>query len=284
MEEARSPRRARRRAWRPWALLGGMVVLSGGGGVLAASSISALEARNAQLEQEANESEARVAELQALRVSMERRLRVLEQQQQGATSLPGDLRKARELGTQMVRRETARLNLTAKLKEELTRGDAWLDAIGTEALRLELSERLLFEPGQSNLTPRGTEVLARAGAVLAAVEGHTVEVAAHTDELPVPAEAETEGTSWELSTARAATVVRALHEGPARLAQERLSATGHASFRPVVPSDSPVNRLRNRRVTLMLRPLPEAVPAPATPPSPPAAAPALQASKKTAQR
>ena len=281
MEEARSARRVRRQAWRPWALLGGVVALSGAGGVLAVNSLSALETRNAQLEQEANESEARVAELQALRVSMERRLRVLEQQQQGAGSLPVDPRKAREQNAQMMRRETARLNLTSALKDELTRGDAWLDTLGTESLRLELSERLLFEPGQSGLTPRGTEVLGRAGSVLAAVERHAVEVAAHTDERPQSSEGEAGETSWELSTARAAAVVRALHEGPGKLAPERLSATGHASFRPVVPSDSPVNRLRNRRVTLMLRPLPEApaVPGPALAP-----VPAPQAGKKTAQR
>jgi chemotaxis protein MotB len=263
----------RRRAWRPWALLGGVVALSGGGAVLAVNSLWALEARNAQLEQEASESEARVAELQALRVSMERRLRVLEQQHPGAAGLAVDPRKAREQNTQMMRRETARLNLAVALKDELTRGDAWLDTLGTEALRLELSERLLFEPGESVLTPRGTEVLGRAGGVLATVEGHAVEVAAHTDERPQPSEGEAGGTSWELSTARAATVVRALHEGPARLAPERLSATGHASFRPVVPSDSPVNRLRNRRVTLMLRPLPEPPAAPGAASSPAAAAP-----------
>jgi chemotaxis protein MotB len=205
---------------------------------------------------------------------------VLEQQQQGGGP-PVDPRKAREQNTQMMRRETARLNLTVALKDALTRGDAWLDTVGTEALRLELSERLLFEPGQSGLMPRGIEVLNRAGGVLATVEGHAVEVAVHTDERPQTSEGEAGDTSWELSTARAASVVRALHEGPGRLAPERLSATGHASFRPVVPSDSPLNRLRNRRVTLMLRPLPEApaAPGPALAPAPPP-----PAGKKTALR
>ena len=40
------------------------------------------------------------------------------------------------------------------------------------------------------------------------------------------------------------------------MAPERLSATGHASFRPEVPMDSPQNRLRNRRVELELAPMP----------------------------
>lgn len=47
-------------------------------------SVSSLVERGAQLEREAAESEARVAELQALREAMSRRLRVLEQQHQSA--------------------------------------------------------------------------------------------------------------------------------------------------------------------------------------------------------
>jgi chemotaxis protein MotB len=207
---------------------------------------------------------------------MERRLRLLEQQHTGFTvQREGEARKAREADARLTRRETARQNLEAKLKEELAQADAWLDTPTPESLRVELSERLLFEPGQAALTPRGMEVLTRVGAVLALVEGHAVAITSHTDELPSPTGTGPAGTSWELSTARATTLVRSLHEGPARLAPERLSATGHASFRPVVPSDSPQNRLRNRRVELTLSPMP--LPPPAlvaaiTPPPPPAPA------------
>jgi chemotaxis protein MotB len=64
------------------------------------------------------------------------------------------------------------------------------------------------------------------------------------------------GTSWELSSGRATAIVRSLLEAPVRMAPERLSATGHAAFRPEVPMDSPQNRLRNRRVELELLPMP----------------------------
>jgi chemotaxis protein MotB len=66
-------------------LLGAVGLLTLGGG-LAARSISSLLARVEQLEREAAESEARVAELQVLRDSLTRRLRQLEQQQQQAAS------------------------------------------------------------------------------------------------------------------------------------------------------------------------------------------------------
>jgi len=223
---------------------------------MASRSISALVERNAQLEQQAIESEARVAELQVLRASMERRLKQLEQQQTGSTAQrEGEARKAREADARFARRETARQTLETKLKGELAQGEVWLDNSRPESLRVELSERLLFEPGQSALTPKGLEVLGRIGAVLAPVEGHAVAVSSHTDELPPSSGSGLAGTSWELSSARATSIVRSLLAAPARLAPERLSATGHASFRPEVPADSPQNRVRNRRVELKLSPM-----------------------------
>jgi chemotaxis protein MotB len=270
MEQAPGAAKQRRRAWLPWALLAGTGLVAAVGGVMLTRSVSALLARNAQLEREAIESEARVAELQGLRSNMERRLRLLEQQHTGFTvQREGEARRAQEADARLTQREAARLGLEAKLKEELKQGEAWLDSTSPESLRVELSERLLFEPGQATLTPRGVEVLTRVGAVLAGAAGHELAVASHTDELPQA------GTSWELSTARATTLVRTLLEGPARLPPERLSATGHASFRPVVPADSPQNRLRNRRVELTLSPMPlppPALVAAVTPPPPPAPA------------
>jgi chemotaxis protein MotB len=276
MEEARSAADRRRRAWLPWVLLAGVAVLAAGGGMMASRSISSLLARNAQLEREALESEARVAELQVLRGSMERRLRLLEHQQTGsAAQRESEARKAREADAQLVRRETARQTLEKKLKDELAQGAVWLDASRPESLRVELSERFLFEPGQSTLTPKGVELLARIGPVLATAEGHAVDVSSHTDELPGSSGSGPAGTSWELSSARATAIVRSLLEAPTRMAPERLSAVGHASFRPEVLGNTPENRLRNRRVELVLSPMPvppasllaaiEPIPPPLTP-------------------
>jgi chemotaxis protein MotB len=260
---------------------------------MGSQSISALVERNAQLEQEALESEARVAELQVLRGSMERRLRLLEQQQTGSTAQrEEEARKAREADALLARREAARQTLEKKLKDEVANGAVWLDATRPESLRVELSERLLFEPGQTALTPKGVEVLARIGKVLTAAEGHAVEVSSHTDELPGASGSGPAGTSWELSSARATAIVRSLLEAPTRMAPERLSATGHASFRPEVPADKPEHRLRNRRVELVLSPMPvpPASLLAATEPTPPPLAPAQaeqssgKASKQSGRR
>lgn len=88
MERAASDAERRRRARLPWLLLAGTVGVSALGGWLASRSLSSLLARVEQLEHEAAESEARVAELQVLRDSLTRRLRLLEHQQQGPATGP----------------------------------------------------------------------------------------------------------------------------------------------------------------------------------------------------
>ncbi|WP_338873489.1 hypothetical protein [Myxococcus stipitatus] len=74
----------RHRGWLPWGLFAGACVLGATGAWAGSRSVSALTEQRAQLEREAAESEARVAELQALREAMSRRLKVLEQQHQAA--------------------------------------------------------------------------------------------------------------------------------------------------------------------------------------------------------
>ncbi|XXF77697.1 OmpA family protein [Myxococcaceae bacterium GXIMD 01537] len=253
-----------RRRWLPWGLLACALGLLGLGGWLGARSLSALLARNAQLEREADESEARVAELQVLRASMERRLRALERQPVGPESRrAASAQAAREADARLAGREAARKTLESKLKEELRRGQAFLDA-SDGWLRVTLSGGLLFEPGHSALSRPGAELLARVGGVLAPLTDHAVQVASHTEESPAPGAppgASGPATAWELSTARAVAVVRALVDA-VRLPPERLSATGHASLAPVVGTPEGAPRgTRGRRVELLIVPL-------ATPPDP----------------
>ncbi len=61
-------------------------------------------------------------------------------------------------------------------------------------------------------------------------------------------------TNWELSTARAISVVRYLQE-VAGVDPVRLSAAGYGPYRPAVPNDSAENRARNRRIEMKLVPL-----------------------------
>jgi chemotaxis protein MotB len=262
MERAASDAEKRRRVRLPWLLLAGCLGLSVLGGWLATRSISSLLKRVEQLEREATESEARVAELQVLRDSMARRLRLLEQQQQGLATQNAALNKrAGEQGVLLARREAVRAELEQLLKDELERGEAFLEE-SEGRLRVELADRVVFEPRKTTLTPAGVELLTRVGAKLA-VEGHQVQVAAHTDATPETPETTPPPTSWELSAARAVTVVRLLGD-KTKLSPDRLVAAGYGAYHPVVWDDGPQARERNRRLELQLMPAPPPL-KPATP-------------------
>ncbi|QRK10306.1 OmpA family protein [Archangium violaceum] len=267
MERATSDAEKRRRARLPWLLLAGSLGVSVLGGWAAARSISSLLTRVEQLEREASESEARVAELQVLRDSMTRRMRLLEQQQQGLTTQHAALNKRTgDHNVLLARREAVRVELEQLLKAELGRGEVFLEE-SEGRLRVELADRVLFEPRKAVLTPGGKELLTRVGAKLA-VEGHLVQVAAHTDATPETPEPASASTSWELSAARAVTVVRLLGE-KTKLTPEKLVAAGYGPAHPVVRDDGPQSRERNRRLELRLMPAPPPL-KPAAPPAPPA--------------
>ena len=74
------------------------------------------------------------------------------------------------------------------------------------------------------------------------VEGHTDDIPTNNPLYP---------TNWELSSMRAVSVARYLAE-EGGIAPERLSASGNAEFKPLVPNDSRNNRMINRRADVVV--------------------------------
>ncbi len=75
-----------------------------------------------------------------------------------------------------------------------------------------------------------------------AVEGHTDSRPIHTSAYP---------SNWELSTARATTVLRELVEVRG-LPAARVSASGYGDTRPIADNATPQGRAQNRRVELVV--------------------------------
>jgi len=112
---------------------------------------------------------------------------------------------------------------------------------------LDISASSLFNSGEANLHSGSLQVLREVSVVLSNEE-LAVEVEGHTDDVPILT---TQFPSnWELSSARASSVVRKLIENG--VPQKNLSVVGLASNRPLVPNDSPENRARNRRVSITI--------------------------------
>ena len=132
------------------------------------------------------------------------------------------------------------------LKTEIERGEiAVVDVAGTSTIVIR-SDRL-FASGSARLEAAIEPVVLRVAEALARVPG-TILVTGHTDDVPI--RSARFPSNWELSTERAASVVR-LMSGKLPDAS-RLRAEGLADSAPAAPNDAPANQARNRRVEIIL--------------------------------
>lgn len=120
--------------------------------------------------------------------------------------------------------------------------------IDKRGLVLRFSERFFFDSGDASIRPEVVPLLTVLAQSLEAlpnqvrIEGHTDSVPIRTARFP---------SNWELSTARATTVVAYLINR-FKFAPERLSAGGYSEYRPVETNTTVDGRSRNRRVDIVV--------------------------------
>jgi chemotaxis protein MotB len=112
-----------------------------------------------------------------------------------------------------------------------------------------VSDNVLYPVGSAVLEPQGREVLDALGPALAKLP-NDISVEGHTDNQPI-IPGGLYASNWELSTARATTVVRYLIDAH-RLNATRMSAAGFSDTRPLVPNTTPANQALNRRVEIVI--------------------------------
>ncbi|MEI7843090.1 MAG: flagellar motor protein MotD [Gallionellaceae bacterium] len=110
---------------------------------------------------------------------------------------------------------------------------------------LEINANTLFAQGGADLAAAARNTLTDVAKVLTDNE-QNIEVEGHTDDLPISTPQFP--SNWELSSARASSVVRLFIDHGVQA--KRLSAVGSADNHPVVNNDSVEGRTRNRRVTI----------------------------------
>jgi len=116
----------------------------------------------------------------------------------------------------------------------------------------ENGENVFFQSGSSDLSPRMDEILTKITPSLRklAKEGHDIVVEGHTDNIPI--HNAHFSSNWELSTARATSVVQhmihSLDMPPAHMA-----AIGYGEVHPLVANDTDEHRAKNRRVVFFVK-------------------------------
>ncbi len=114
-------------------------------------------------------------------------------------------------------------------------------------ITVEINASVLFSPGQANLAENSSLALQAVAQVVKGHE-HEIHVEGHTDNLPI--HTGSFPSNWELSTARASSVIRLFIENGVEA--RRLTAIGYGENRPIEANETPEGRKRNRRVAVMI--------------------------------
>jgi chemotaxis protein MotB len=156
--------------------------------------------------------------------------------------------KAANEGAERLKAREAELR--GSLQQEIAGRDVEINRL-KDQLSVRVLDRILFRSGSAAILPAGETVLAKLAPALAKGDEH-IRVEGHTDNMPIGDTLRARyASNWELSTARAASVVRYFQQH-GKIDPKRLEAVGFGEYRPVVSNDKPGARQGNRRVEIVL--------------------------------
>jgi chemotaxis protein MotB len=171
--------------------------------------------------------------------------------------LLSDLERIREeagaLKEQMEQSTAARLGMEQQFRADLESRDVTISELQGR-LTVNILDRVLFDSGEARLKPDGAAVLSKVAALLERYPNRQVQVAGHTDTVPIrnrTADGFTD--NWSLSVGRATAAVRYLVE-KAGVDPHRVAAVGFGEHRPIAENTTPEGRARNRRIAVVVLP------------------------------
>ncbi len=147
--------------------------------------------------------------------------------------------------------ESARKSLEEKLREEIARGKLAVEMQG-RGLVVTVVAEVLFDSGKAGIKPEAENILNKVIDVLKdKVPDKSILIEGHTDNEPIKYSGWK--SNWELSTARATSVVHYFID-KGSFDPSRLSAAGCGEYRPVASNDTEEGKAQNRRVELVILP------------------------------
>lgn len=166
---------------------------------------------------------------------------------------PQELAQARTLKDSMnlIISYNLKKNLDKSLMESGESDDIQID-IDETVVMINISDKLLFSSGSSQVNPKANNFLKRLADVINSEPAIDVLVEGHTDSQKVKPGAYIKD-NWELSVARSTSVIRKLADSYG-VAPERLIAAGRSSFHPLTENDTKDGRAKNRRTRIVILP------------------------------
>jgi chemotaxis protein MotB len=186
-----------------------------------------------------------------------RYLSMIEAQKNSIAGLQKELEKERAVVQQKDQKisdlERTRAEIENSLKEQIAQKNIKIEEIEGK-LKVTFVDKILFDSGSVKIKPKGKEVLLTLADSFQDNKKQMIVVEGHTDNVQIGfALQDRFPTNWELSTARATSVVRFLQE-KGNIAPERLTASGFSYFKPVDTNETDEGRKQNRRIEIILIP------------------------------
>jgi len=145
-------------------------------------------------------------------------------------------------------------DLLVDMRAEIDKGKITITQLEGK-LKVNMVDEILFDSGETTIKPEGIQVLERVGKVLLNVKDQTINIAGHTDNVPIgPDLVKQYPTNWELSAARATSVARYLQDRSG-IDPRLISATGYGQYQPIESNKTEKGRARNRRIEIVLVPI-----------------------------
>jgi len=116
---------------------------------------------------------------------------------------------------------------------------------------VSMSDKLLFKSGSADVEAKGKDALKKLAGVLNKSANIDILIEGHTDTVPIKTPVYKD--NWDLSAARATSVVRLL-TNEYQLDPKRLTASGKGEFFPVASNKTPEGKAKNRRTEIILSP------------------------------
>ncbi len=154
----------------------------------------------------------------------------------------------------MTKKDSINLALAFQLKKDLAAGiqdeDIQIDVEKT-VVYISIADKMLFKSGSAIVSDRAKEVLGKVATVVNSRPEMEVQVEGYTDNVPISTECMKD--NWDLSVARATSVVRVL-QGDFSVAPSRLIAAGRSEYVPLETNDTAEGRSVNRRTRIVILP------------------------------
>jgi len=193
-------------------------------------------------------SQTDIVKFQQVMTSMQGALGILEGGQQLIAQDAGPAIQDSEMQTagQKQKQQQTQRQIDQAIKDMKMEG-RMSTLIDRRGLVIRVVDTALFDSGSADIRPEARQMLTNVVQIIKDVP-NDVQIEGHTDNVPIntfrfP-------SNWELSSARASSVIRAFVQMGVN--PKKLSAAGYGEYYPVAPNDSAANRQKNRRIDIVI--------------------------------